>query len=87
MTIYSTQTSLARDVEQNNLPWGLAIYRTTYTAFSDTRFPQILELITALTKYSVRAYEDTTAHTPNKDAAKSILQERYSRIIINNKLG
>jgi hypothetical protein len=86
MTIISTLTGLARDVEKNNVPWGLAIYRTTYTPFSNTHFPEILELITTLTKYSVRVYEDTTPHTPNKDAAKSILQERYSPIIMNNKL-
>ncbi|KAJ0413545.1 hypothetical protein BJY00DRAFT_296779 [Aspergillus carlsbadensis] len=85
MTIHSTLTELASDVEQNNVPWGLAIYRTTYTPFANTHFPNIIELITTLIKCSVQEYEDTTPHTPDKDAAKSVLQARYSPIIMDNK--
>ncbi|KAL5003363.1 hypothetical protein BDV10DRAFT_154839 [Aspergillus recurvatus] len=76
---------LTKEVEQAKAPWGLAIYRTTYSPFSDTHFDAITELITALAKYSVRKWKDMNPNDPAKLAAKSALQETYQPIILNDK--
>ncbi|KAL4756111.1 uncharacterized protein BDW70DRAFT_145417 [Aspergillus foveolatus] len=76
---------LAKEVEQARAPWGLAIYRTTYSPFSDTHFDAITELITALAKYSVRKWKNMNPNDPAKLAAKSALQETYQPIILNDK--
>ncbi|KAL4744801.1 hypothetical protein BDW72DRAFT_187851 [Aspergillus terricola var. indicus] len=76
---------LAMEVKQAKAPWGLAIYRTTYSPFSDTHFDAITELITALAKYSVRKWKDMNPNDPAKLAAKSALQETYQPIIWNDK--
>ncbi|KAL3463713.1 hypothetical protein BJX64DRAFT_115715 [Aspergillus heterothallicus] len=82
---FSPLVILAMEVEQAKAPWGLAIYRTTYSPFSETHFDAITELLTALAKYSVRKWKDLNPDDPAKLAAKSALQATYQPVILNNK--
>ncbi|KAL4875749.1 hypothetical protein BJY04DRAFT_201276 [Aspergillus karnatakaensis] len=81
----SPLTYLAGKVQQANVPWGLTIYRTTYTPFSDTHFAEVVDLITALAKYSVRKWKTGHPDDAAKLAAKSVLQETFEPIIMNDK--
>jgi hypothetical protein len=85
MSVKSRLEKLATKVERAGVPWGLAIYRTTYTPFSDTHFADVIELITALAKYSMREFEDASPNDSRNETAKSFLQESYKPIIMNNK--
>ncbi|KAL4867515.1 hypothetical protein BDV12DRAFT_198208 [Aspergillus spectabilis] len=75
----------ADKLQKAKVPWGLAIYRTTYTPFSDAHFAQVLELITTFAKYSVRKWTNAEPNDPALLAAKPVLQETYEPIVMNDK--
>ncbi|KAL4962808.1 uncharacterized protein BDV14DRAFT_202439 [Aspergillus stella-maris] len=86
MSEVSSLTRLAIQIERTQVPWGCAIYRTTYSSFSDTHFDQVVELITVMVEDNVHRWEGL--HTNNDDetrGAKAVLLENYRPIVMNNK--
>ncbi|KAL4797183.1 hypothetical protein BDV19DRAFT_387362 [Aspergillus venezuelensis] len=86
MSEVSSLTRLEIQIERTQVPWGCAIYRTTYTSFSDTHFDHVVELTTVMIKDNVRRWEGL--HTSNDDetrGAKAVLLENYRPIVMNNK--
>ncbi|RDW64388.1 uncharacterized protein DSM5745_09799 [Aspergillus mulundensis] len=78
-------TGLASTVKWTNIPWGLTIYRTTYTPFSEEHFPQTIELIHTLLKANLDEWKDCHNDGPEQRAAKKTLLENYQPIVINDK--
>jgi hypothetical protein len=73
MSVKSQLEKLATKVKRAGVPWGLAIYHITYTPFSNSHFADIIKLITALAKYSMREFEDASPNNSRNKTTKSFL--------------
>ncbi|KAL4993342.1 hypothetical protein BDV10DRAFT_190062 [Aspergillus recurvatus] len=76
---------LASEVQETSAPWGLIIYRTTYTPLSETHFAKILDLIELLIKEDVRRYEDRNGTPEEREAARAILVPSYRPVVHDDK--
>ncbi|KAL5334610.1 hypothetical protein BJX70DRAFT_402420 [Aspergillus crustosus] len=76
---------LASEVQETNAPWGLIIYRTTYTPLSETHFAKILELIELLIKEDVRRYKDRHGTPEERKAARATLALSYQPVVHDDK--
>ncbi|KAL4973539.1 hypothetical protein BDW66DRAFT_153725 [Aspergillus desertorum] len=57
MSFLNPLTDLASVIQQSKIPWGITIYRTTYTPLSNTHFDKMIAIISALLKDSIRSDE------------------------------
>ncbi|KAL4983898.1 hypothetical protein BDW68DRAFT_168021 [Aspergillus falconensis] len=80
-------TGLASAVQQSKIPWGITIYRTTYTPLSNTHFDKIIEIISALLKDSIRSDEEIADddNGSEKRTAYNTLKEYYQPIVMNDR--
>ncbi|KAL4804698.1 hypothetical protein BDV18DRAFT_142347 [Aspergillus unguis] len=76
---------LSNEVQQTGAPWGLIIYRTTYTPLSETHFTKILELIELLIKEDMRRYEDRNGTPEQREPAKATLIPLYQPIVHDDR--
>ncbi|RDW64377.1 uncharacterized protein DSM5745_09788 [Aspergillus mulundensis] len=76
-------TELASAIQETKTPWGITIYRTTYTPLSDLHFDRIVELIGALLKENIRTWKNSD--DDEQGTAYTILKENYQPIVMNDR--
>ncbi|KAL6229036.1 hypothetical protein BDW75DRAFT_235499 [Aspergillus navahoensis] len=77
---------LASAVQRSEIPWGITIYRTTYTPLSNIHFERIVEIIGALLKDSIRSDEEIADddNDSKKRTAYNTLKEYYKPIVMDD---